>query len=150
MTETTDSRPSVLYVCVHNAGRSQMAAAYTRHLSGGAVEVRSAGSAPADEVNPAVREALLEEGIDISAETPKVLTDDAVLTMPPAPHSYVGPDAIAGFLRASFGARGVLTAAPTQVNGQPAYALSDGERSHGLLALAQDGRRIGAMTRFLP
>ena len=78
MTETTDSRPSVLYVCVHNAGRSQMAAAYTHHLSGGAVEVRSAGSAPADEVNPAVREALLEEGIDISAETPKVLTTDAV------------------------------------------------------------------------
>ena len=78
MTETTDSRPSVLYVCVHNAGRSQMAAAYTRHLSGGVVEVRSAGSAPADEVNPAVREALLEEGIDISAETPKVLTTEAV------------------------------------------------------------------------
>ena len=78
---TTDQkptqRPSVLYVCVHNAGRSQMAAAYT-HLSGGAVEVRSAGSEPADQVNPAVREALLEEGIDISAETPKILTTDAV------------------------------------------------------------------------
>ncbi|WP_281965301.1 arsenate reductase ArsC [Serinicoccus marinus] len=78
MTETTDSRPSVLYVCVHNAGRSQMAAAYTHYLSGGAVEVRSAGSAPADEVNPAVLEALLEEGIDISAQTPKVLTTEAV------------------------------------------------------------------------
>ncbi|OLT18932.1 phosphotyrosine protein phosphatase [Serinicoccus sp. CNJ-927] len=78
MTETTDSRPSVLYVCVHNAGRSQMAAAYTHHLSRGAVEVRSAGSAPADEVNPAVLEALLEEGIDISAQTPKVLTAEAV------------------------------------------------------------------------
>ncbi|WP_022926012.1 arsenate reductase ArsC [Serinicoccus marinus] len=78
MTVTTDSRPSVLYVCVHNAGRSQMAAAYTHHLSGGAVEVRSAGSAPADEVNPAVLEALLEEGIDISAQTPKVLTTEAV------------------------------------------------------------------------
>ena len=71
-------RPSVLYVCVHNAGRSQMAAAYTRVLSGGAVEVRSAGSEPADEVNPAVRAALLEEGIDISAETPKILTTQAV------------------------------------------------------------------------
>jgi len=72
------SRPSVLYVCVHNAGRSQMAAAYTHHLSGGAVEVRSAGSAPADSINPAVREAMLEEGIDISAERPKILTTEAV------------------------------------------------------------------------
>jgi protein-tyrosine-phosphatase len=72
------ARPSVLYVCVHNAGRSQMATAYTRQLSGGAVEVRSAGSQPADHVNPAVREALLEDGIDISAETPKILTTDAV------------------------------------------------------------------------
>ena len=71
-------RPSVLYVCIHNAGRSQMAAAYTRVLSGGAVEVRSAGSAPAESINPAVREALLEEGIDISAETPKILTTEAV------------------------------------------------------------------------
>lgn len=71
-------RPSVLYVCVHNAGRSQMAAAYTRHLSGGAVEVRSAGSAPADAINPAVREAMLEEGIDLSAERPKILTTEAV------------------------------------------------------------------------
>lgn len=69
---------SVLYVCVHNAGRSQMAAAYTRTLSGGAVEVRSAGSAPADTINPAVREAMLEEGIDLSAETPKTLTTEAV------------------------------------------------------------------------
>ena len=74
----TTERPSVLYVCVHNAGRSQMAAAYTRTLSGGVVEVRSAGSEPADRVNPAVREALLEEGIDISAETPKILTTEAV------------------------------------------------------------------------
>jgi len=71
-------RPSVLYVCVHNAGRSQMAAAYTHHLSGGAVEVRSAGSAPADSINPKVRDAMLEEGIDISAETPKILTPEAV------------------------------------------------------------------------
>ncbi|NYF98589.1 arsenate reductase ArsC [Janibacter cremeus] len=69
---------SVLYVCVHNAGRSQMAAAYTRVLSEGAVEVRSAGSAPADSINPAVHEAMLEEGIDLSAESPTVLTTDAV------------------------------------------------------------------------
>lgn len=71
-------RPSVLFVCVHNAGRSQMGAAYTHHLSGGAVEVRSAGSAPAESINPAVREALLEDGIDISAERPKILTTEAV------------------------------------------------------------------------
>src|SRR5512134_214483 len=71
-------KPSVLFVCVHNAGRSQMAAAYTMHLSGGAVEVRSAGSAPADQVNPAAVEAMLEEGIDMSAEQPKLLTTEAV------------------------------------------------------------------------
>lgn len=71
-------KPSVLFVCVHNAGRSQMAAAYLTHLAGDRVEVRSAGSAPAESVNPAVVAALLEEGIDISAETPKVLTVDAV------------------------------------------------------------------------
>ena len=65
-------KPSVLFVCVHNAGRSQMGAAYTLHLSGGRVEVRSAGSAPAESINPAVREAMLEEGIDISAEVPKL------------------------------------------------------------------------------
>ena len=76
MTATT--RPSVLFVCVHNAGRSQMGAAYTSHLSGGAVEVRSAGSAPADSINPAVRAALLEDGINISAERPKILTTEAV------------------------------------------------------------------------
>ncbi len=74
----TPTRPSVLFVCIHNAGRSQMGAAYTHHLSGGAVEVRSAGSAPADTINPAVREAMLEEGIDISGETPKILTTEAV------------------------------------------------------------------------
>lgn len=74
----TDDRPSVLYVCVHNAGRSQMAAAYTRVLSGGDVEVRSAGSAPGDRVNPAAVEAMLEEGIDMSAEVPKILTTEAV------------------------------------------------------------------------
>ncbi len=71
-------KPSVLFVCVHNAGRSQMAAAWLTHLAGDRVEVRSAGSAPADTVNPAVVEAMLEEGIDISAEIPKVLTTDAV------------------------------------------------------------------------
>ena len=71
-------RPSVLFVCVHNAGRSQMAAAWLQRLSGGAVEVRSAGSAPADEVNPAAVAAMLEEGIDMGAEVPKLLTTDAV------------------------------------------------------------------------
>ena len=71
-------KPSVLFVCVHNAGRSQMAPASTHHLSRGAVEVRSAGSAPAESINPAVREAMLEEGIDISAEKPKILTTEAV------------------------------------------------------------------------
>ena len=70
--------PSVLFVCVHNAGRSQMAAAYVRRLSRGAVVVRSAGSAPAASINPAVHEAMLEEGIDLSAEKPTVLTPDAV------------------------------------------------------------------------
>lgn len=75
--ETTD-KPSVLFVCVHNAGRSQMAAAYLTHLSGGRIEVRSAGSAPADAVNPAAVEAMAEEGIDLSAQTPKILTDQAV------------------------------------------------------------------------
>ena len=71
-------KPSVLFVCVHNAGRSQMAAAYLTHLAGDRIEVRSAGSAPADSVNPAVVLALAEEGIDISTETPKVLTTSAV------------------------------------------------------------------------
>jgi arsenate reductase len=72
------SKPSVLFVCVHNAGRSQMAAAYLSHLGRGRVEVLSAGSAPANSVNAAVVEAMLEEGIDISAEVPKVLTTEAV------------------------------------------------------------------------
>ena len=74
---TTD-KPSVLFVCVHNAGRSQMAAAYLTHLSAGRVEVRSAGSEPADQVNPSAVEAMAEEGIDITAETPKILTTEAV------------------------------------------------------------------------
>lgn len=72
------SKPSVLFVCVHNAGRSQMAAAFLTHLAGDKVEVRSAGSAPADSINPAVIEALKEVGIDISNEQPKVLTTSAV------------------------------------------------------------------------
>ncbi|MFJ9027420.1 arsenate reductase ArsC [Streptomyces sp. NPDC102274] len=72
------SKPSVLFVCVHNAGRSQMAAAWLTHLAGDRIEVRSAGSAPADSVNPAAVEAMREVGIDMSAETPKILTIDAV------------------------------------------------------------------------
>ena len=71
-------KPAVLFVCVHNAGRSQMAAAFLTSLSGGAVEVRSAGSAPAESVNPAVVEAMREVGVDITAEVPKVLTVDSV------------------------------------------------------------------------
>jgi arsenate reductase (thioredoxin) len=72
------SKPSVLFVCVHNAGRSQMAAAWLTKLAGDKVEVRSAGSAPADSINPAVVEAMIEVGIDISHEMPKVLTTSAV------------------------------------------------------------------------
>ncbi|MGW1183430.1 arsenate reductase ArsC [Streptomyces drozdowiczii] len=71
-------KPSVLFVCVHNAGRSQMAAAWLAHLAGDRVEVRSAGSAPGAAVNPAAVAAMAEVGIDISAETPKILTADAV------------------------------------------------------------------------
>ncbi|MCY0939864.1 MULTISPECIES: arsenate reductase ArsC [Streptomyces] len=71
-------KPSVLFVCVHNAGRSQMAAAWLTHLAGDRVEVRSAGSAPAGSVNPAAVEAMREVGIDMSAQTPKILTIDAV------------------------------------------------------------------------
>ncbi|MFI9026805.1 arsenate reductase ArsC [Streptomyces sp. NPDC053560] len=80
-------KPSVLFVCVHNAGRSQMGAAFLTHLAGDRIEVRSAGSAPADRVNPAVVEAMAEVGIDITAETPKALTtgsvqaSDVVITM---------------------------------------------------------------------
>ncbi|MFG1783285.1 arsenate reductase ArsC [Rhodococcus oryzae] len=70
--------PSVLFVCVHNAGRSQMAAGFLTHLAGDAIEVRSAGSAPADAVNPAAVAAMAELGIDISAQSPKILTPDAV------------------------------------------------------------------------
>jgi protein-tyrosine-phosphatase len=80
-------RLEILFVCVHNAGRSQMAAALTAHLSGGRVSVRSAGSDPADVVNPAVVQAMVEIGLDLSQEFPKPLTDavvraaDAVITM---------------------------------------------------------------------
>lgn len=72
------SKPSVLFVCVHNAGRSQMAAAFLTHLAGDRVAVKSAGSAPANSINPAVVAALQEIGIDISHEQPKVLTTSAV------------------------------------------------------------------------
>jgi arsenate reductase (thioredoxin) len=72
------STPSVLFVCVHNAGRSQMAAGWLRHLAGEDVEVRSAGSIPGDQVNPAAVAAMAEVGIDISAQRPTVLTTDAV------------------------------------------------------------------------
>jgi len=71
MLETTN-RPSALFVCVHNAGRSQMAAGLLSAMSGGAVEVRSAGSMPAAQINPVAVEAMLELGIDIGAERPKV------------------------------------------------------------------------------
>lgn len=71
-------KPSVLFVCVHNAGRSQMAAAFLSNLSAGQIDVRSAGSAPADSVNPAAVAAMREVGIDMSAEVPKVLSTAAV------------------------------------------------------------------------
>ncbi|MFF5790810.1 arsenate reductase ArsC [Paeniglutamicibacter sp. NPDC012692] len=72
------TKPSVLFVCVHNAGRSQMAAAFLSNLSAGQIEVRSAGSAPADAVNPAAVAAMNEVGIDMSTEVPKILTTEAV------------------------------------------------------------------------
>jgi arsenate reductase (thioredoxin) len=71
-------RPAVLFLCVHNAGRSQMAAGFLTALAAGEVEVRSAGSLPADQANPTAVEAMREVGIDISEQTPKVLTADAV------------------------------------------------------------------------
>jgi arsenate reductase (thioredoxin) len=70
--------PTVLFVCVHNAGRSQMAAGFLQHLAGGRVDVRSAGSEPADRLNPVVVAAMLEEGIDIRSEQPALLSTDAV------------------------------------------------------------------------
>jgi len=72
------SRPTVLFVCVHNAGRSQMAAGFLQHLAGDRVEVLSAGSAPADQINPTAIEAMAEVGIDIAGEQPKVLTTESV------------------------------------------------------------------------
>lgn len=75
---TTAPLASVLFVCVHNAGRSQMAAGFLRHLAADRVEVRSAGSIPGDQVNPAAVEAMAEVGVDISAQRPKVLTTEAV------------------------------------------------------------------------
>ena len=80
-------KPSVLFVCVHNAGRSQMAAGWLRHLAGDAVEVRSAGSEPADQINPAAVEAMREVGIDITDQAPTKLTwdtaqeSDVIITM---------------------------------------------------------------------
>ncbi|MFD1718745.1 arsenate reductase ArsC [Georgenia deserti] len=76
--ETTTDRPSVMFVCVHNAGRSQMAAGYMSALSHGRVEVRSAGSEPADQINPVAVTAMAEEGIDITAEQPKIIRPDDV------------------------------------------------------------------------
>jgi arsenate reductase len=75
MTANVD-KPSVLFVCVHNAGRSQMAAGFVRYLAGDAIEVRSAGSAPADQVNPVAVEAMREVGIDIADQRPKILTPE--------------------------------------------------------------------------
>ena len=74
----TTAKPSVLFVCVHNAGRSQMAAGFLRDVAGDRIEVRSAGSVPADQLNPVAVDAMSELGIDITAEQPKVLTTEAV------------------------------------------------------------------------
>ncbi len=80
-------KPSVLFVCVHNAGRSQMAAGWLRHLAGDQVEVRSAGSAPSETIHPAAVEAMAEVGIDITGQTPKLLeyataeSSDVIITM---------------------------------------------------------------------
>lgn len=80
-------KPSALFVCVHNAGRSQMAAGWLRHLAGDRIEVRSAGTEPADRINPVAVAAMAELGIDITANTPEVLTgawvqtSDVVITM---------------------------------------------------------------------
>ncbi|OUE25647.1 arsenate reductase ArsC [Clavibacter michiganensis] len=84
---TTTAAPTVLFVCIHNAGRSQMAAGYMRELSGGAVQVRSGGSEPGDQINPVAIQAMAEEGIDISRAVPQLMTteqvrdSDVVITM---------------------------------------------------------------------
>jgi arsenate reductase len=75
---TRPTKPTVLFVCVHNAGRSQMAAGYLQHLAGDRIEVLSAGSEPADRVNPVAVEAMREEGIDVTGEQPTMLTSEAV------------------------------------------------------------------------
>lgn len=74
----TEPKPSVLFVCVHNAGRSQIAAGYLRHLAGSKIDVYSAGSMPANQINQTAVEAMLEEGIDITSEQPRILTTEAV------------------------------------------------------------------------
>ena len=76
MTETTRARPAVLFVCVHNAGRSQMAAGYLRHLAGDRIDVLSAGSEPGDRINPVAVQAMAEDGIDITGNVPQLLTTD--------------------------------------------------------------------------
>jgi arsenate reductase len=87
MTDPTTAAPTVLFVCIHNAGRSQMAAGYMRDLSGGAVQVRSGGSEPGDQINPVAIQAMAEEGIDISQAVPQLMTteqvrdSDVVITM---------------------------------------------------------------------
>lgn len=78
MTTSSDTQPSVLFVCVHNAGRSQMAAAYLTELSGGRITVRSAGSEPGNQLNPVAVAAMEEEGIDLTSASPKILTTEAV------------------------------------------------------------------------
>lgn len=72
------SKPTVLFVCVHNAGRSQMAAGYLRHLGSGRIDVLSAGSLPAEQINPVAVRAMAEDDVDIAHERPKILTDEAV------------------------------------------------------------------------
>ncbi|MDI9627849.1 MAG: arsenate reductase ArsC [Acidobacteriota bacterium] len=74
----TEPKPTILFVCIHNAGRSQIAAGYLRHYAGESIEVRSAGSIPAEQVNPVAVKVMAEVGIDITAEQPKALTTDAV------------------------------------------------------------------------
>ena len=75
----SDKKATVLFVCVHNAGRSQMAAGYLQHLAGDRIEVLSAGTEPRDQVNPSAVAVMAEEGIDLTSSTPKVLTDEAVI-----------------------------------------------------------------------
>jgi len=87
MTDTPSAKPVVLFVCIHNAGRSQMAAGYLSALSAGAIEVRSGGSEPGDQINPVAIAAMAEEGIDISHGVPQMMTteqvrdSDVVITM---------------------------------------------------------------------